>query len=492
MKKNLFLLRNSVKNISRYRSRYILFGILFFITAIALSLSLSVFSNGGVVLETYMMEFFATYRAGHTPQFPTGVDRMSAFEKEYFLSFLDNQYVTELSFVNYRFSTALIHGTVYTSPNYRLPPEILVQYPDATPVLPAQLAYLSVELRTKSGTKSLTDFFYNPVYVIGLDLEELNPSDKKQFVLSKGRMYENDNECIIAVSSKIPDEEWNLLDVGDTIAMSTAENTYKEFIVVGVLRDNTDLSEGDQTRVLFTTFDSALFFKGSITSSVGFLLNPGVMPPTRSGQVNTPINFLPYNPYGQREEYYEKFEGYTVLIRIKSYEYNNAFLSEKDPDYGVSSISPDDATHVMRMVLQDSQSQRMMYIWIIAGFIVAVIATMTIMILSNRKYEIAVLRSVGMKKSRLILSYLTENLTFIWGLAVVALILAQTAYYLFLNQGLTDGVYARFMPDSPWPLILQNVGITFGGVTAVAVLSLIFAAIYIVRFEPLKIFNKRH
>ena len=506
MNKNFFL-RNSTKNIARYRSKYLLFGILFFITVFALSVSLSVFFNSAAVLEAFNRELLGTFRVTHTPQTSATGHYMAAFEKEHYPPILDNQYVEQLSFVNYRFSTALIKGAEYTTPNYRLSPEILAQNPNATP--PSPPAHLSVELRTQSGAKALNDFFYNPVYVIGLNLEELNPSDRKQFVLSKGRMYENDDECIIAVSSTIPGEEWNLLDVGDIIAMRTAENTYKEYTVVGILWDNTDLGEEDQTRVLFTTFDSALFFKSSITGH-GYLMSPGAMPPVRSGRVNTPIDFTTnVRPVSERPEVvmpealaglgvapsYDIFEGVDVLVRLNSYEYAYYEAAVKELNaigYGASSLYFDRAVFSINMMIVNAQSQSGIFMWIIAIFIVAVIATMTIMLLNNRKYEIAVLRSVGMRKGRLIAGYVAENLVFIWGIAIAALISAQGAYYLFLHQGLMDGVYMRFMPDSPCPLILQNVGITFGGVTAVALLTLVFAAVYIVRFEPLKIFNKRH
>ena len=135
MKKNLFLLRNSVKNISRYKSRYILFGVMFFITVVALSVSLSVFFNSGEALEAYKKEFFGTYNVWNTPQTPSGIS-VAVFEKEYYLPVLDNQYVEQLSFVNYRFSTALIKGAEYTTPNYRLSPEILIKDPKATPPPP--------------------------------------------------------------------------------------------------------------------------------------------------------------------------------------------------------------------------------------------------------------------------------------------------------------------------------------------------------------------
>jgi hypothetical protein len=41
-------------------------------------------------------------------------------------------------------------------------------------------------------------------------------------------------------------------------------------------------------------------------------------------------------------------------------------------------------------------------------------------------------------------------------------------------------------------LFLQNIAWVFGGATVVVVFTMILACINIVRFEPLKIFNKRY
>jgi hypothetical protein len=41
-------------------------------------------------------------------------------------------------------------------------------------------------------------------------------------------------------------------------------------------------------------------------------------------------------------------------------------------------------------------------------------------------------------------------------------------------------------------LLLQNAGLVFGGTTVIVMMSLVLACINIMRFEPLKIFNKQY
>ena len=145
-----------------------MFGVLFFVAICAASVLLNVFLYTDKSLETLRIEYQSTVRINEMSSFEKV---MPNFDKEKFLPYIDNPYVERVSFINYRFSTALIKGTEYTSPDYKMPAEILAKDPNAKPVLPP---YLSVELKTKSGIKSLNDFFYNPVYVIGLSFEELN------------------------------------------------------------------------------------------------------------------------------------------------------------------------------------------------------------------------------------------------------------------------------------------------------------------------------
>ena len=123
----------------------------------------------------------------------------------------------------------------------------------------------------------------------------------------------------------------------------------------------------------------------------------------------------------------------------------------------------------------------------------------TTILLNSRKYEIAVLRSNGMKKTHLIIGYLIENLVFIWSIAIVSLIAAQFIAPLF-TSGTFEGIRELVSPEmfeqltqgGNITLILQNAAWVFGGATAVVALSLAIACINIVRFEPLKIFNKQY
>ena len=131
--------------------------------------------------------------------------------------------------------------------------------------------------------------------------------------------------------------------------------------------------------------------------------------------------------------------------------------------------------------------------------IVLVTVISTVILQNSRKYEMAVLRSVGATKGRMIVSYLIENLVFIWAIAVVALTVAQFVAPIFTGgvyEGMRELVSAesfeKLAQGADLGTLLQNIGIVFAGATGVVALSLVLACVNIIRFEPLKIFNRQY
>ena len=104
-----------------------------------------------------------------------------------------------------------------------------------------------------------------------------------------------------------------------------------------------------------------------------------------------------------------------------------------------------------------------------------------------------------MKKSRIVISYILENIVFVWGVTAVAFIVAQ-----FITPIFAGGILADIQPmlsaesfenvtkGINFDVMLQNIGLVFGGMTAIVAVSMVLACINIVRFEPLKIFNNQY
>ena len=88
---------------------------------------------------------------------------------------------------------------------------------------------------------------------------------------------------------------------------------------------------------------------------------------------------------------------------------------------------------------------------------------------------------------------------FVWGIATISLIAAQFIAKIFLDkafvaaQGLvSNDMFEHLTQSNNWGMLLQIAGLVFIGATFIVIISSILTCINIVRFEPLKIFNKQY
>ena len=189
---------------------------------------------------------------------------------------------------------------------------------------------------------------------------------------------------------------------------------------------------------------------------------------------------------------------YEVVAFINSYENFPEYLNEME-SMGIQ-LLPFFPDFRALTTLTNNMYYLALIFMVLAGFIIVCITIIsTIILLNSRKYEIAVLRSTGTKKSRLIMGYLIENLAFIWGISMVSLITAQFLTPIFtanvfagISELVSPDFFERLTQGKSVMMFMPNAGIVFGGTTAVVMLSLVMACINIVRFEPLKIFNKQY
>jgi ABC-type antimicrobial peptide transport system permease subunit len=235
--------------------------------------------------------------------------------------------------------------------------------------------------------------------------------------------------------------------------------------------------------MIHTTFEGAEYFD-SIASEAG------------RGYGIAPTSGINKRYHG---EHYEIISlGYDVLIYLDNHD--NFFTLRSNMLNSHIRIEPLHPNFYALVNLTENMQIWSVLFIILTSFIIIVVTIIsTVILLNSRKYEIAVLRSVGMKKRRIITNYLIENLAFIWGISVVSLIAAQFISRIFTGrvfEGIQDLVapemFRHLTQGANIELLLQNVGLVFAGTTAVVMLSLILACVNIVRLEPLKIFNKQY
>ena len=299
------------------------------------------------------------------------------------------------------------------------------------------------------------------------------------YVSLKKKIYKNPFNLVLC--SYYNNGQRKYLDLGDKIVIQNDDGIYKEFVITGILEQNPDDVENTNRQMIYTTFEGAEYFDGIADIS----------------DVN--VTITPSDGFAVRMERSNLVRmGYDGLIYVDSPD-NYWILRSNMYDAGVwiEPLFPN--FRALTDLTQNMQVWSIIFVAIAGLIIISVTIISTIILLNSRKYEIAVLRSAGMKKSRLVLNYLIEKLAFIWGIAAVSLIIAPfmaKPFTISVFEGIKEFVSVEFFESLTQginlDLLLKNIGIIFAGTTLVVMLSLVLACINIIRFEPLKIFNKQY
>ena len=447
----MWCIKNSIKNIYRYRSKYSAFGILYLVIILVFSVCVSVFIQMRKINDNVAEEYASIAEFDTNVHISDGQKRLR-FTKDDFLKFKEKNYIDEIKFFKYIFD-----------PNY----------------LRENVSEIKKELHI-SGEIIQWEASPQPFNIHGYNMSLLY-LETDEFALEKGRMFEKDDEVVIEKNRKNQDyPEWNDLDLDDKIILKNDNGIYKEFTIVGIKEQNPKDTDKIYRFMIYTTLESAEYFDVIASETKTSYISYG----TDNLDVLNEKDFINL--------------GYETLIYLDSLD-NFILLKNELYNEGVRIKLFFTAATALINLTNTTQIWSVIFM-AFSGFVILCMTIISTNILLNtRKYEIAVLRSVGMKKSRIILNFLIENMVFIWGITFIALIATQFISIIFTNRVfedmrafISDESFETLTRGGNFALILQNIGFVFGGTTVVVVLSLIFTCVNIVRFEPLKIFNKQY
>ncbi|MCL2313214.1 MAG: ABC transporter permease [Firmicutes bacterium] len=454
----MFTIKNVIKNIYRYKNKYILFGVLYLIVILTASVCVNIFMQMGQVTDNILREYAGVVKFNGRVSHDFD-DVKPRFTKDDFLQYINMEHIYDIRLFRYNFIAI-----------------------SDTNILRENVSELKRELYI-DGEIIPIGFPLMPVFVFGYNMSLLH-LETDGFELEKGRMFEKTDEVVIAKNkvkgdfeSQFGGKSWQDLDLGDKIIIKNDDGIYKEFTVVGIKKQNPNDDINTNRCIIYTTFESAEYFENIVGEKViGYAID------TDSRGGNGEIIY----------------PGYDALIYLDSPD-NYWDLRSKMINMGVwiEPLFPN--FRALINLTQNMQSWSMLFMILTGLIIIFVTIISTVILLNSRKYEIAVLRSAGMKKIRLIANYLIENLAFIWGISIISLITTQFIAPIFTSSiftGMQDLIsvemYANLTQSANLELIFQTIGIIFGGTTAVVMLSLILVCINILKFEPLKIFNKQY
>ncbi len=235
--------------------------------------------------------------------------------------------------------------------------------------------------------------------------EEFISGDKK--IIEGEMVHEDSSDNEIVISEQVALN--NDILINDTVTFTTLDDVTKEFIVVGIYEDNTvetdsnimNLNALDSSNVIYTTIST---MESIVSDSNNDFRN-------MSGGL---ISRFYLNSVSDIDAFYEE-----------------ALSLGLDENYEISS-NEDEITSKLTPIEQISKfSSMFVIVVIIVGIII--LSVINLLNIKERKYEIGVLRSIGMSKTKVAISLLTE--TFI--VASVSLIIGISLSFI-LSQPVTD------------------------------------------------------
>jgi len=474
----MYIFLNALKNLLRNKGRYILVSVILLTVMTATTISLSVSAISTKMIENYKDSFgvetsimvdwkYAQANAKKvTTENPDGsltgntgdanIDPQTIPLDQY-VAFADSKYVKSTAFnVTARYASDQLKPTKPKSAFFSGTLDDLLKSYHASS-RDEVVKMLGGGKDAENYVDSLIDAKPNAVgtvwaYSDASTIKDFNTDEKE---LTEGRMFENPGEVLISTDLA----SLNNIKLGDVIHISgnskTHDNTTIDLTVVGIFKDlkgavstdPNDISAGADD--LFTSFDTlynAHFYRTSLDTMKFYLNNPDATAPflQELRDKGLPEMFIPYydlKSYNSIVEPVKKMSGIAVTFGV---------------------------------------------VILITG--ATILVFLSISNIRERKYEVGVLRSIGMKKHQLARGMVYESLSLVTAFTVVGLLigglLAKPIAGMLL--GTTDGLDAAAgFSMGPLPFVLLIAAV-------LGILSSLTGILYITRYEPMKILQERN
>ena len=474
----MFIYQNALKNLLRNKGRNILVSVILLIVMTATAVSLAINSISNAMIDQYKGNF------GVETTIIEDWEYANANAKSVRTELPDGGYTVSVSFVQEQFLTMEMYME-YANSQY-VQDKLFTAYADYASdslesmskfVLPSTLEELLEFFRRQSredlinflgsgnqeeGEKrleSLIDAKPNRIgeifgYSNAAMMTDFRRNEKR---LTEGRLFEEIGEVLITVEFA----KFNNINLGDIITISGTSKTYDtntiDLTVVGIYEDlkgnlnddyNTFIDSGDKDKII-VSFDTLI-------QSEIHRITPGVC-----------IYFLTdaEAPALYLQELRKKGLHKSYILDYDNESYNKIVEPVKD----MSGV----ATTFGVLVL-------------ITGAVILVF--LSVINIRERKYEIGVLRAIGMKKHRLARGMIYESLTLVTICTLLGLlfgkILAKPIAGELLENSENINMTVSFSAEALFSLMVVAV--------MLGMLSSLIGILYITRYEPMKILQERN
>ena len=222
----MFSIKNSIINIYRYRTKYVSYSFLYTLLITVASVCVGVYMQMSVASNTITREYAGvSVLRENIIDIENLPDRM--LEADY-NELKEIEHIEDIKMLKYHFQTNFVK-------------------PDITP--------LKVTINS-------SDHIDAPVFVLGYNTSLMHLASK-EFLLVSGKLFENENECVISKNPFASDEaskKWNNLSLGDRILIHNDDGVNKEYIITGILESDIDDHADVNRRIIYTSLEGASYY----------------------------------------------------------------------------------------------------------------------------------------------------------------------------------------------------------------------------------------
>lgn len=447
----MYLFKNAMKNIGRNKGRNIIVGIVMVSVLALSSISLVINATSDKIKETYKETF------GSEVYVQMDIDKMMASgDLEFGFEELSNQHAEKLKQSEYLKETRVIYTMPGVSSTSK-PIEVENDSDQSGNMMMVGGSSADFRISAYSDMKFMSDF---------------EDGSRK---LVEGRIAEGKNEALVSKDFA----DLNSLKVGDTFKVGYSEDKSEmELTIVGLF------------------FDTA-------TDNHGFIPFAEMNP--KNEIIVSEDTLLEYT--GSNEAWAHRF--YTFYLK-------NPDLLEAFNDYayeiGMSDtlMMTTNTGAYQQMVgpLEGIAKTSMNMLWLILIFGSGLVVLMSVLSVRERKYEVGVLRAIGMKKKQLIKTFLYESLIIMITCLVIGMgiggLMAKPVSAMMLEQqnsmpqgGVIGSV--SVVGGDPQEFEIGEVEFSSKAMMQVSAVGLLIAlvstsvgVIYVLRYEPMEILSERN
>ena len=476
----MYLFINAIKNIGRNKGRNIIIGVIMLALITVSIISLCINNTTASIIDDYKSRFGSEVNIAPDMSKLTGLNDYSDFKPvtiNQYVDFANSEYLNE----------AIITGTVYVSSE-----GIVVVDND--------------ELDTLFGVSSSGEAISSGIptmALVGNKWDDFNKGYRS--LINGGSMPKNSGECII--SKEVAD--LNNLIVGDEINLVSSSATYMS---------GTQITTSNTIKVKITGIYIDATEEYSSSMRIPFM--------NRRNEILTPIETL------------IEYGGDDVSVTAEYLLKNPAMLKGFEAELRAKGlaqyylVSTDEAGY-QKIVgpVEGLKKISLTFMFIVLAFGAVIIVLISSIAIRERKYEIGVLRAIGMKKRRVIFGLWGEMLmitacSLIIGFGIGSALAQPVSDTLLAGQienakttasQINTGTYSAYsvsgiyiagaggtmesIGDSQEPVALEQVDVSVGidTIIEIAIIALLLASLAslvaaakVVKYEPIKILMERN